>query len=128
MLYCLALNRLDKKSILDGNTIFQEFKGALTEQFVLQQFRSNNKIVPYYWSAAKGTAEIDFVFQLEGEVVPVEVKAAENLQSKSLKSYVTKYRPKYAVRSSMSDYRKEDLLINIPLYAINHIIAILEND
>ena len=123
-----TLSRLDKKSILNGNTIFQEFKGALTEQFVLQQFSSNNKILPYYWTAAKGSAEVDFVFQWGGEVVPVEVKAAENLQSKSLKSYVNKYRPKYAVRSSLSDYRKEDLLINIPLYAINHIIEILESD
>ncbi|MCD6396119.1 MAG: ATP-binding protein [Spirochaetaceae bacterium] len=123
-----TLSRLDIKSILNGNTIFQEFKGALTEQFVLQQFRSNNKISPYYWTAAKGAAEVDFVFQLGGKVVPVEVKAAENLQSKSLKSYVNKYRPKYAVRSSMSDYRKEDWLINIPLYAINHILALLENN
>jgi len=123
-----TLSRLDKKSILNGNTIFQEFKGALTEQFVLQQFSSNNKILPYYWTAAKGSAEVDFVFQWGGEVVPVEVKAAENLQSKSLKSYVNKYRPKYAVRSSLSDYRKEDWLINIPLYAINHIIEILESD
>ncbi len=71
---------------------------------------------------------IDFVFQLGGEVVPVEVKAAENPQSKSLKSYDNKYRPKYAVRSSLSDYRKEDWLIKIPLYAINHIIEILESD
>ena len=123
-----TLSRLDKKSILTGNTIFQEFKGALTEQFVLQQFRSNNEIFPYYWTAAKGSAEVDFVFQLGGEVVPVEVKAAENLQSKSLKSYINKYGPKYAVRSSMSDYRKEDWLINIPLYAINYIIKILESD
>ena len=123
-----TLSRLDIKSILNGNTIFQEFKGALTEQFVLQQLRCNNKILPYYWTAAKGAAEVDFVFQWGGEVVPVEVKAAENLQSKSLKSYVNKYRPKYAVRSSLSDYRKEDWLINIPLYAINRIIEFLESD
>lgn len=123
-----TLSQLDKKSLLQGNTIFQEFKGALTEQFVLQQFMRNQQIKPYYWTAAKGTAEIDFVFQWDGEVIPVEVKAAENLQAKSLKSYVEKYQPKYAVRNSMSDYRKEDWLINIPLYAINYIIMILKND
>ncbi|MEA1912189.1 MAG: ATP-binding protein [Spirochaetota bacterium] len=122
-----TLSQLDKKSILQGNTIFQEFKGALTEQFVLQQFKCNSEIYPYYWTASKGTAEIDFIFQWDSEVVPVEVKAAENLQAKSLKSYVEKYKPKYAVRSSMSDYRKEDWLINIPLYSINNILRILEN-
>ena len=121
-----TLSQLDKKSILQGNTIFQEFKGALTEQFVLQQFVCNRQIRPYYWTAAKGTAEIDFVFQWDNDVIPVEVKAAENLQAKSLKSYVEKYKPKYAVRTSMSDYRKEDWLINIPLYAISHVIALLE--
>ena len=121
-----ALSQLDKKSILQGNTIFQEFKGALTEQFVLQQFVCNRQIRPYYWTAAKGTAEVDFVFQWDNGVIPVEVKAAENLQAKSLKSYVEKYKPKYAVRTSMSDYREEDWLINIPLYAISHVIAILE--
>lgn len=121
-----ALSQLDKKSILGGNTIFQEFKGALTEQFVLQQFVCNQQIRPYYWTAAKGTAEVDFVFQWDNEVIPVEVKAAENLQAKSLKSYINKYKPKYAVRTSMSDYREEDSLINIPLYAITHIIEILE--
>lgn len=121
-----TLSQLDKKSILQGNTIFQEFKGALTEQFVLQQFVCNRQIRPYYWTAAKGTAEVDFVFQWDNDVIPVEVKAAENLQAKSLKSYVEKYKPKYAVRTSMSDYREEDWLINIPLYAISHVIAILE--
>jgi len=121
-----TLSQLDKKSILQGNTIFQELKGALSEQFVLQQFVRNRQIRPYYWTSAKGTAEIDFVFQWDNDVIPVEVKATENLQAKSLKSYVEKYKPKHAVRTSMSDYREEDWLINIPLYAISHVIAILE--
>ena len=75
--------QLDKKSILQGNTIFQEFKGALTEQFVLQQFVCNRQVRPYYWTAAKGTAEVDFVFKWDNDVIPVEVKAADNLQAKS---------------------------------------------
>lgn len=121
-----TMSRLDRKSILQGNTIFQEFKGALSEQFVLQQLICNRRIKPYYWAAAKGTAEVDFVFQWESHVIPVEVKAEENLQAKSLKSYVEKYKPKYTVRASMSDYRKEDWLINIPLYSISHILAIID--
>ncbi len=120
-----ALSHLDAKSIIQGNAIFEEFKGALTEQFVLQQFVCNREIHPYYWTAARGTAEVDFVVQLGGDVVPVEVKAAENLQAKSLKSYVDKYRPKYAVRTSMSDYREQDWMINIPLYAIGCLPVIL---
>lgn len=120
-----ALSRLDLKSILNGNAIFKEFKGALTEQFVLQQFVCQQQIKPYYWTAARGTAEIDFVFQWDSEVVPVEVKAAENLQSKSLKSYIEKYKPTYAVRSSLSNYRKEDWMTNIPLYAVNYILPLL---
>jgi predicted AAA+ superfamily ATPase len=99
--------------------VFEEFKGALTEQYVLQQLIASKKITPFYWSAEKGMAEIDFVFQIGMNIVPLEVKAAENLQAKSLKSYCQKYRPKHAIRTSMSDYRQEDWLTNIPLYAIN---------
>ncbi len=120
-----ALSHLDAKSIIEGNDIFEEFKGALTEQFVLQQFVRNTEIQPHYWTAAKGTAEIDFVIQLHGDVIPVEVKAAENLQAKSLKSYIDRYKPKHAVRTSMSNFREEDRVINIPLYAIGGLPAIL---
>ncbi|MGB4438366.1 MAG: ATPase, partial [Sedimentibacter sp.] len=79
-----------------------------------------------YWSAEKSNGEIDFVFQSGMDVVPLEVKAAENLQAKSLKSYCFRYEPKYAIRTSMSDYRKEEWLTNLPLYAINCILNILE--
>jgi predicted AAA+ superfamily ATPase len=85
----------------------------------------NTEIQPHYWTAAKGTAEIDFVIQLHGDVIPVEVKAAENLQAKSLKSYIDRYKPKHAVRTSMSNFREEDRMINIPLYAIGGLPAIL---
>jgi len=121
-----AISNLDLKSILEGNKIFEEFKGALTEQYVLQQLVTNKDIIPYYWSAEKSTGEIDFIFQSDSDVVPLEVKAAENLQAKSLKSYCTKYCPQHAIRTSMSDYRKEDWLINLPLYAVNVIGGILK--
>lgn len=114
-----AASDLDIKTLLEGNRIFEEFKGALTEQFVLQQLVSQGKVKPYYWSADKGTAEIDFVLQFNGNIVPLEVKASENLQAKSLKSFCQKYCPERAFRASISDYREEEWLTNLPLYAIN---------
>ena len=121
-----AMSGLDIKSLLEGNRIFEEFKGALTEQYVLQQLITNKDITPFYWTAEKSNGEIDFVFQSGMDIVPLEVKAAENLQAKSLKSYCLRYEPKYAIRTSMSDYRKEEKLTNLSLYAINGILNILE--
>ncbi|MBS4025223.1 MAG: ATP-binding protein [Clostridia bacterium] len=121
-----AMSGLDIKSLLEGNRVFEEFKGSLTEQYVLQQLITTKDITPFYWSAEKSNGEIDFVFQNGMDVVPLEVKAAENLQAKSLKSYCLRYEPKYAIRTSMSDYRKEEWLTNLPLYAINGILNILE--
>jgi len=114
-----AHSRLDSKTILEGNSIFEEFKGALTEQYVLQQLMAMNSITPFYWSAEKSTGEIDFIFQIEDTVVPLEVKAAENLQSKSLRNFSRKYIHTRSFRTSLADYRKEDWVTNIPLYAIN---------
>ncbi|MFV0346151.1 MAG: ATP-binding protein [Bacteroidales bacterium] len=113
-----AMGDLDAKTLLDGNNIFVEFKGALTEQYVLQQLGAKPNLPIYYWSAEKGTAELDFLVQYAGEIVPIEVKAEENLQAKSLKAYCHKYKPRTALRTSMSDYRNEDWLINMPLYTV----------
>ena len=110
-----ALLHLDSHTIIEGNRIFEEFKGALTEQYVFQQLDKGNL---YYWSADRSDGEIDFVLQQQDLVIPVEVKAEENLKAKSLKSFCDKYKNKNAIRTSMSDYRKEDWLTNIPLYAI----------
>lgn len=119
-----AMSQLDIKALLDKNRIFEEFKGALTEQYVLQQLITDRNITPFYWTSESSRAEIDFIFQNGMDIIPLEVKAAENLQAKSLKSYCSKYKPDYAVRTSMSDYRKEDWLINIPLYAIPTLLGI----
>jgi len=113
-----AMGEIDPGTLIDGNRIFTEFKGALTEQYVHQQLNSSDKYVIYYWSAEGATSEIDFLLQYDGRVVPVEVKAEENLQAKSLKFFCQKYNPPIAVRTSMSDFRKESWLINIPLYAV----------
>ena len=116
-----AMTRINEKILLEGNEIFTEFKGSFTEQFVLTELKSNKDIPIFYWSAEKATAEIDFVIQLGTNVIPIEVKASENLQAKSLKTFIEKYKTTKNVRTSMSNYRKEEKLINIPLYSIGNI-------
>jgi len=115
-----AMGDIDIKSIIEGNSIFQEFKGAMTEQYVLQQLMYRQELSIHYWSTEKSTAEVDFIIQFEGKVIPIEVKAEENLQSKSLKSYFQQYNPSISIRTSMSDYRIDNWLTNIPLYAIGN--------
>jgi len=116
-----AMGDIDAKTLVGGNSIFSEFKGALTEQFVLQQLNSTNEYVIYYWSAERSASEVDFIVQINGIVIPVEVKAEENLQAKSLKVYLEKFSPTVSIRTSMSDFRKQDWLINLPLYAISEL-------
>ncbi len=116
-----AIGNLDQKILLEKNSILTEYKGALTEQFVCQQLKIITDI--YYWVAPNATAEIDFLFQKDNEIVPVEVKAEENLKSKSLKVFVDKFENKKAIRTSMNKFRKEDWLTNIPLYAIDRIYS-----
>lgn len=116
-----ALSELDAGSILDGNDMFAEFKGALTEQYVCQQLISDTKYTPYYFATDKSTYEIDFMVQKASQIVPLEVKAEENLQAKSLKVFCEKYKPDYAVRTSMSDYREQEWMLNLPLYAISNL-------
>ncbi|MEG0873199.1 MAG: ATP-binding protein [Clostridia bacterium] len=120
-----AMTRIDEKIILEGSKIFTEFKGSFTEQFVLTELKSNKDIPIFYWSAERATAEIDFVVQSKGYVIPIEVKSEENLQAKSLKEFVSKYDTEINVRTSMTDYKKEDWLINIPLYNIGNIEEII---
>jgi uncharacterized protein len=111
-----AMAKIDPQILLEKNNILTEYKGALTEQFVCQQLKAKYQL--YYWTAANGTAEIDFVIQHQNEVIPIEVKAEENLMAKSLKVYVEKFKPKIAIRTSMSKYRVDDWLTNIPLYGV----------
>ena len=107
--------------IIDGNSIFEEFKGAIAEQYVLQQFKTIKDLPVFYWSNETSRAEIDFVIQIESSVVPIEVKATKNLQAKSLKNYIEKYKPNLAIRTSLADYKQIENLIDLPLYCIEHI-------
>ena len=117
-----AMGDIDVRTLLGGNDIFVEFKGALTEQYVLQQLIAEVGVTPYYWSSEHGTGEIDFLFQLGGTIVPLEVKAEENLRARSLRSFNEKYPGLRPVRTSMSDHRKEAWMENWPLYAIGALI------
>lgn len=113
-----ALSELDAISILDGNAVFVEFKGALTEQYVHQQLVADTEYTPYYFTETKSEGEIDFVIQKGKNIIPIEVKAEENLRAKSLRVYCDKYTPELAIRTSMSDYREQDWMINVPLWMI----------
>lgn len=113
-----AMSNLKASTIVAGNSIFTEFKGALTEQYVLQQLILRYE--PYYYAKSNSTLEIDFLLQdEEDEIVPLEVKAETNVKAKSLRQFVADNRSKKAYRISMNDYQQEDWVTNVPLYAIN---------
>lgn len=112
-----AMNKLSADSILLGNAVFSTFRGAMTEQYVCQQLIGRMDFI-YYWSAENSRGEIDFLVQHRERVIPIEVKAEENLKSKSLSAFVARYPSLHAVRFSMSDYRDQDWMTNVPLYGI----------
>jgi len=113
-----ALSELPATSILEGNDIFIEFKGALTEQYVLQQLISDTPYTPYYYGTEKATFEQDFLIQKEAAIIPIEVKAETNIRSQSLKAYCDKFHPEKAVRFSTLKYMDQEWMVNIPLYAV----------
>ena len=122
LLGCMA--GLHQSTLLDGSGLFTEFKGALTEQYVCQQLKTIEDLEIYYYTNDRGSCEIDFVVDTGERVVPVEVKAEINLKAKSLKTYREKFSPEISVRTSMADYKKEEGLVNLPLYAIDRIAEI----
>ena len=113
-----AKANLDLKTIVFGNNVFVEFKGALTEQFVMQQLTAAELDYIGYWTNGRSTAEVDFIIQNEGDIIPIEVKAGENTKSKSFKLFCEKFKPQTAIRTSLSNYRQEDWMTNVPLYVV----------
>lgn len=120
-----CMTGLHQRTLLDGNALFVEFKGALTEQYVCQQLKTLTDLELCYYTNDRGSCEVDFVVDTGGRVMPLEVKAETNLRAKSLKTYREKFSPELAIRTSMADYRKEDGLVNLPLYAIGQIGSLL---
>ena len=119
-----CMSGLRQRTLLDGNNLFAEFKGALTEQYVCQQLKAIEDLDVYYYTNDRGSCEVDFVVDTGERIVPVEVKAEVNLRAKSLKVYREKFSPEVSVRTSMADYREEEWLVNLPLYAIDQIARI----
>jgi predicted AAA+ superfamily ATPase len=114
-----CMSGVNKDILFEGDNAFVEFKGALTEQFVLNQLIAECGYEPFYWGNATGNSEIDFLIQSGRYTIPIEVKSSTNLRSKSLQTYITKNNPETAIRISLADFRKDDKMIDLPLYAIS---------
>ncbi len=112
--------RLQQSTLLDGNELFKEFKGALTEQYVVQQIKMLKGIETCYWANYRSSAEVDFMIDTGSDVIPIEVKAELNLQAKSLKVYREKF---ISIRANMADYKDEGWLLNVPLWAVGEIVS-----
>lgn len=113
-----ALSDLDARSILDGNDIFTEFRGALAEQYVLQEMIADTDYTPYYYGTASASFEQDFIIQKGKLAIPIEVKSGTNARSQSLKAFIGKFRSEIAVRLSPLPYREQENIVNLPLYAV----------
>lgn len=120
-----AMTHLDEATMLSGNQYFMQYKGALTEQFVLQQLCLLPDLPMYYWAPETGIAEVDFVIQMAGKIIPIEAKADRNLRAKSLKIFISRYQTALAVRTSLSPYHRGETVIDLPLYAISLLKDIL---
>lgn len=116
-----CMTGLHQRTLLDGNDLFTEFKGALTEQYVCQQLKTIEDLGVYYYTNDRGSCEMDFVIDNGEQIIPLEVKAEVNLKAKSLRTYKEKFEPEISVRTSMADYKNEDWLVNLPLYAVEEI-------
>lgn len=117
LLGCMA--GLHQRTLLEGNELFVEFKGALTEQYVCQQLKTLDDLGIFYYTNDRSSCELDFIVDTGERVIPVEVKAEVNLRAKSLKAYHDKFSPEISVRTSMADYKRTDWLIDLPLFAIH---------
>lgn len=118
-----AMNDLDSRSLLENDKLFNDYNGAVTEQYVLQEFKTLGNLPVFYW--ASNRAELDFLIQYKNNIIPVEAKATINLQAKSLKSFRQKYEPKISIRTSLADYEENTGLFNIPLYDIENLNGII---
>jgi predicted AAA+ superfamily ATPase len=122
-----AISNLNVQTILEGDRVFAEFKGALAEQYAMQEIKTSLGSDPFYWTNGRATAEVDFVIQIGRQIVPVEVKSALNLKAKSLAVYREKFSPALSIRTSLASFKNSTGLYDIPLYAIGNIEKILQH-
>ncbi len=113
-----ALSETPPSQMLIGDNVFEEYKGAFTENYVLQQLKATPHTFTYYYSNDKSTQKIDFVVQHDIHVIPIEVKAEENLRAKSLRLFTASHPGLHGLRFSMSGYREQDWMTNVPLWEV----------
>ena len=129
-LYTLDLGLLRRLSELDASILllptpaYTEYKGALAENYILQSLVCQLEVLPRYWTSI-GKAEVDFVVQLDMNIIPVEVKSDTRIGGKSLSVYDSIYHPAYKIRYSLNNLKKDDNLINIPLYLADWTIKLV---
>ncbi len=111
-------------AFLNSSSLFQEFKGALVENYVLTELIASRGEMPCYWKSGN-TAEVDFVVQTENGIIPLEVKSSENVKSRSLRVYRDRYSPPLSVRASLRNLRKDGSLLNVPLYMLWNFDALI---
>ena len=121
-----AISKLPARTLIEGDKIFTEFYGALAEQYVLQQLKGLDDMEIAYWISESNAAEVDFVIQTNGYVIPHEVKASTNLQAQSLKVFTEKFKPEIIIKTSLADFETNNGFLNIPLYMINNISDIIK--
>lgn len=121
-----AMSGLDARTLISGDDFFKQYKGALTEQYVLQQLQLLEETEIHYWSPDIGVAEVDFVIQSASQIVPIEVKAELNLRAKSLAEFIKRYAPSLVIRTSMASYSKGERVVDLPLYAISLLPALIK--
>lgn len=122
-----AMTDLNIKTLIEKDEIFTEFKGSLTEEYVLEELKSSLDISVFYWSNSEGSSEIDYIIELENNIIPIEAKAGVNLQAKSLKTFIKKYNSLVNIRTSLREYKKEENIINIPLYMIGSLKELIKD-
>lgn len=113
-----AMSYLDSKAIIEGDKLFTEFKGAIAEQFAIQQLVLDKEIYTAYWANEKSTSEVDFIIQKENKIIALEIKSGQNLKSKSFKLFFDEYQPHKALKGSTLPYKEQDWVTNIPLYTL----------
>ncbi|MBU3658729.1 MAG: ATP-binding protein [Flavobacteriales bacterium] len=123
-----ALGNLSAKTLIENERLFTEFKGSLSEQFVLQELKAIGVKQLFYWANDSGSAELDFIVESDNKIYPIEVKSGENLQAKSLKTFHDKHPELQCFRSSLSDFRMESWMTNVPLYGVNQLFLIHKDE
>ena len=122
-----AMAGIPPKSLVQGNHLFNEYKGAFVENYVAQQLKSDKKIDLYYWTSKGKRAELDFLCEIQGSIHPLEAKAGISPKSKSLLSYDNQFNPPVLFRTTLLNLKKDGKICNIPLYAVHTFPEIMDD-